>query len=152
MFVGELGLELSGGIGTSIGGNSQVTAGKQKNHYYQMGHRGAVKKPTVPYRGLDDATVTRRKSGLNYLGSMPKCEDTIRINFNIGVSGFASIGVGRMSIGGAFDYQIGHCAVPGDCEWTWDNAPTANVINGMGTGARIQVYGRASAMGSIQAW
>ena len=70
---------------------------------------------------------------------------SLSFTLKVGASGFTSVGWGRFSAGAAFDAPLGEFrAPPGN--WEWLNPIKdggASVVTGMGTGARIQIYGRA---------
>ena len=132
MFVGEVGLELSAGFGTSIGGNRGVRPdginpynGQRK--YTRNGVRDGAPRPTVFDSGNTAETVTRHKSGVNFAADCQPCEDSLDLYASVGVSGFISGGVGKSSVGAAFDYPIGNCSVRNGCKLTWQDEPTGSV-------------------------
>jgi RHS repeat-associated protein len=170
VFHGAVGLEVTGGIGTSIGGNSgikfekkQVKSGRTETRYYQR--RGTINPSTgQPWhenaRGhrIDDPNKGDRGNGGDlpfgfgatgpfFGGKLEPCPESIEggLTFTVGVSGFASAGYGWASVGVAFDYPLGNCKIPGGCEFTWRDGPTGGVVYGQGTGTRVQIYGRGEA-------
>ncbi len=149
MFIGEVGIEVSAGIGTSIGGNSGVNPDRkdrsrvpdQSMRYRDS--RGAAPRPTIFDSGNTTQTTTRSKQAINSSSGCERCEDGGDLYASVGVSGFASVGARWIgSIGASFDYQIGRCSLGGGCQLTWRDPPTGSVTRGLGTGARLQVYGR----------
>jgi len=161
MFVGEIGLEVSAGIGTSIGGTSGVRANRKKNPY--DGHRGysgkdsegrprGAPRPTVFDSGNTSQTTTRNKVALGAGGDTPPCETTLTFGVKVGVSGFVSAGVGRFSVGAEFDKPMGGCSFPGGCDFSLSLSSSGGAVFGLGTGARLQAYGRGSGTGTIVLW
>jgi RHS repeat-associated protein len=166
---GTFGIEVSGGVGLSIGGNSQVTMdeahtpGGKRGHYHEYstthrkGKRGAVTCPSLPRRAkekgvigaLKDPTVTRGSSGGGFVKqSLPPCpESVVDLEILVGASGFISIGWGSWSIGLAFDMPIGKASIEEGFTWAWN--PSGGVVTGMGSGARVQVYGRGQTEGHL---
>jgi hypothetical protein len=149
MFVGEIGIEVSAGIGTSIGGNSGVNPDRRDRSSIPgsgtryRDSRGGAPRPTVFDSGNTSQTTTRSKQAANYASGCAPCEDGGDLYASVGVSGFASVGAKWIgSVGASFDYQIGRCSLSGGCNLTWRDPPTGSVTRGLGTGARLQVYGR----------
>lgn len=159
MGVGYFGLEINGGVGTSIGGTSNVRAHRGKNGtQYRNGAGGGVgrggsyaSKPTVQNYGTNGSTAVRRSAGGGITGSKPSCETSLSLVARVGISGFDSAGWGHFSAGAQFDTQFGQCSVPGGCQFTNPiTSGSAGVVSGLGSGARISVYGRGGIEGKVE--
>ena len=148
-------------MGTSIGGNSGIVHGKgnwgrprndgQPNAsagktYYREKDTKRMYGLTPPRVGAKDyanRAITRGKFGGEVFGSLPPCPSDISGDLvgRVGISGFISGGVGRLSMGGQFDVPVGELSLRNGLSLTIDQS-SAGVVYGLGTGARIQVYGR----------
>jgi RHS repeat-associated protein len=158
MAVGFFGLEINGGVGTSIGGTSNVRAERGRNgtQYRNMAGGGVgrgghyARRPTVQNYGPNSSTSVRAATGGGVTGSTPPCETSLSLVARVGISGFVTGGVGRFSAGAQFDMQFGECKVPGGCEFTNPiESGSAGAVFGLGSGARIQVYGRGGIEGKV---
>lgn len=143
-------LEGTAGVGTSIGGNSGISARREKKPrrngtrtvYKKKGDNTYTKKPVGENTG--DGTGS---SNVGAGGCPERCPDgngDISFLFTVGASGFISGGIGRFSAGIAFDSPVLKCSVPGGCEALDPRkSSSAYAVYGMGTGMRVQAYGRA---------
>jgi hypothetical protein len=160
-FSGTAGVEVSGGVGTSIGGNSGVRHGKRnwgrprkdgkpnasrgKTYYYEdNGKMYGSNPPVVGNKDYERNAITRQKFSADTSIGLPVCPTEVSgdVVGRIGVSGFVSAGVGRLSAGAQFDAPIGEISLQNGVSAVWDQS-TAGFVSGLGTGARIQVYGKA---------
>ena len=143
-------LEGTAGVGTSIGGNSGISARREKKPrrngtrtvYKKKGDNTYTKNPVGENTG--DGTGS---SNVGAGGCPERCPDgngDISFLFTVGASGFISGGIGRFSAGVAFDSPVLKCSVPGRCEALDPRkSSSAYAVYGMGTGMRVQAYGRA---------
>jgi hypothetical protein len=68
----------------------------------------------------------------------------------VGISGFISAGFRSFSVGAAFDAPIGECKIPGICKLASLSDVSGGTVTGLGSGARIQIYGRGVANAKIE--
>ncbi|MBX9660814.1 MAG: RHS repeat-associated core domain-containing protein, partial [Nitrospiraceae bacterium] len=161
-FHGSVGVEVSGGFGTSIGGNSGIVHGQRnwgrprrdgqpnasagRTYYYEKktGKMYGSNPPIVGSKDYDKLAITRDKRSADAAVSIGDYPEQIAGDLvgRIGISGFASVGIGKYSAGAQFDLPIGEISLQRGVSLVIDQA-TAGVTTGMGTGARIQVYGKA---------
>ena len=103
-------------------------------------------KPVWGVHPIPSRTTTRKAIGVGIAGSLPKCPDStfsVNLRFEVGASGFISIGYENFSRGVTFDAPMGNCTIPGTCRFINPiKSSSANAVSGLGSGARIQVYGR----------
>ncbi len=149
MASGSATIEISGGVGTSIGGNSGVKAhtnektrsGSTTTRYRNTSGRGYVRKKPVGKEG-------RSKNNMTLSSSLerepcPQDGNMFALTITLGISGFVSTGVGWFGVGAKFDTKFGECKIPGKCEFKNPvKEGNASIVNGMGTGIRIAVLGR----------
>jgi RHS repeat-associated protein len=160
-FYGTAGVEVSGGVGTSIGGNSGIAHGKRnwgrprkdgkpnasqgRTYYYEIGGKRMYgsKPPIVGQKDYANNAITRSKRSADASYDLPQCPTEISgdIVGRIGVSGFVSFGYGQLSRRAQFDAPIGEISLFRGASAVWDQS-SAGFVTGLGTGARIQVYGR----------
>ena len=148
---GDFGFEMSGGVGTSIGGTSGVRAHRENTRN---------KKKTTRYRktkGTENAGQYTKKprfgdfypsapGNITTSFERPPCPKSFSMKtvMTVGISGFVSAGAGWFSVGAQFDTKFGVCEIPGACQFVNPiKNSDASVISGLGTGARIAVYGTA---------
>jgi len=155
----DLTLELSGGVGTSIGGTSGVRAYREnaKNNTKTIRYRnvkgteGAGQYAKRPRFKDNDFTGDKGKGffkGMSTSFERRPCPTTSiipEIEFTVGIFGFISTSSGRLSVGAKFDTQFGSCKIPGECEFKNPiKNHDFNIITGQGTGARLAIYGKAN--------
>ena len=144
------GIEISGGVGTSIGGNSGVKAhtnektksGSTMTRYRNTEGRGYVRKKPVGKEGRSSDKMTGATSLERE--PCPKDGSEFKLTISVGISGFVSTGAGWFSMGAKFDTKFGECVIPGKCEFKNPiKEGNARVATGMGTGIRIAIFGRS---------
>ncbi len=161
-FKGSIGVEVSGGMGTSIGGNSGIVHGQRnwgrprndgkpnasagRTYYYEKGtgKMYGSNPPVVGSKEYEKLAITRGKISGDAAFSLPDLPTGIDGDLvgRVGISGFASAGIGKFSAGAQFDVPIGEISLKRGISLVIDQA-SAGLSTGMGSGARIQVYGRA---------
>jgi hypothetical protein len=161
-FHGSVGVEVSGGVGTSIGGNSGIVHGQKKwgrprndgqpnassgkTYYWEKGTNKmyGTNPPVVGAKDYAERAITRGKFSADAACTVPDVPDGIAGDLvgRVGISGFASAGWGRFSAGTQFDVPIGEISLQRGISFVIDQS-SAGLTTGMGTGARIQVYGKA---------
>ena len=141
---GSIIFEISGGVGTSIGGTSGKKAYREKtrNNKDVIRYRDESGRYTNKKKKLDTSPPSWAISTMR-----PPCPPSgreLNIVISVGISGIVSAGRGWASIGATFDTKFGECRIPGDC--TFLNPlknSDAKIVTGQGAGARIAVYGAA---------
>ncbi len=158
MATGYFGAEISGGVGTSVGGNSNVKTERGKNGIrYRNGRGGGTgrggtfsKAPTVGNYGMKRATSPVAVS-IGHKRTIPNCESSLKFSISVGISGFISGGAGFLSFGYQFDTKFGQCDIPGGCSFINPiKEASSGAVYGLGTGMRIAVYGRGGIDGKIE--
>ena len=153
---GKAGVEITGGIGTSIGGTSNVRAERTKKGKirYRNGKGGGTgrggtfsKSPTILKYGAFHPAVSALGSGVSYSSEdLDSCECPAMVSstISVGISGFVSADVPIFgSFGVLLDTKFGECKFPGKCYFINPlEATSLNYVTRQGTGARIAVYGR----------
>ena len=153
---GKAGIEITGGIGTSIGGTSNVRAERTKKGKIRYRNRKGVgtgrggtfsKSPTVQNYGAFHPAVSALGVGVSFSSEqLPECECSAitPLKVSVGISGFVSADVPIFdSFGVLLDTKFGECEFPGGCKFENPLESTSlNYVTRQGTGARIAVYGR----------
>ncbi|MFO7957275.1 MAG: RHS repeat-associated core domain-containing protein [Candidatus Brocadiia bacterium] len=131
--VGSVSVRVEGGVGTSVGGKMHDPRGRGSKWREKDTGRWTAPPERTPGGGFAGP------------GSMPDCESKVSIVVRVGVYGYASVGVGQVSLGPEFDVQrsFGGYDDPGGIDWT------AGIGTGRGTGARVVVYGEGEGTGQI---
>jgi RHS repeat-associated protein len=135
MLVGTVSVRGSVGIGTAVGGKVYDPTGRGSK--WRDPKTGRFSKPPGSNSSLG-------LSG-SYSTSLPPCKTTIKGSVDIGISGYASAGLGSFSAGPEFDwhYSFNFSEDPNKFSFS------AGLGSGRGSGARIEGYVQGNASGQV---